>query len=281
LKVSVIAWDANFRESTHTIDYFAKQIFSLTEFEFIWVDFYESNEAVRSKIANYPNCRLVTLNNDSDVKWHLGKCINGGVSEAKGELVLIPDGDIIVDPSFIEYCVAEHEKVEELILYFRRFDEPKEFASDQSRVDIDYLDKYGVLTNPTNYAACLSVKKKTFDAIGGYETHPAFAGPGINGMESYVRFRNLGACIKWSKRKIYHPWHPSSSSSADQGQIQEIPSHLLANHRWINPYGGIVQSWIVHKRQTNIDYLASIDQCELYISLIPETLREYVRDLKR
>ena len=56
------------------------------------------------------------------------------------------------------------------------------------------------------------LSKKNFELIDGYETHDVFAGPGMNGKETYIRLRNAGLNIRWSKEKnTYHPWHPNTS----------------------------------------------------------------------
>ena len=35
-------------------------------------------------------------------KWHLGKCLNAAILESKGDLIVIPDGDIVVEENFLE-----------------------------------------------------------------------------------------------------------------------------------------------------------------------------------
>ena len=270
MKISIIVWDANFREYTHTIDFFARQNFAKNNYEFIWVDFYNSNDRIRKKIDGYSNTRLVSLGNLPDTLWHLGTCINEAVKISSGELIVIPDGDIAVEPDFLSYVWDAHQKYQDLILYFKRYDEPKHAASEQSHSSIPHLQQHARLTNPTNYAGCLSLKRKNFERINGYETHEVFSGPGINGMETYIRLRNAGMAIKWApEKKIYHPWHPSSGSTGHGDDMVSALNLAKISYPWIYPYAGIKQSWIIHRRKLSGETLANEETCEKSLMHMP------------
>ena len=53
--ISVIFWDASFRENLHAIDYYAEQKFLHGSFEIIWVDYYNSTLKVEQRINKYKN----------------------------------------------------------------------------------------------------------------------------------------------------------------------------------------------------------------------------------
>ena len=279
MKVSVITWDANFREFTHTIDFFNRQVFPESDYEFIWVDFYHSNDRVRQKIEKYLNARLVTLNHSPEAKWHLGKCINSGVAHSSGELLVIPDGDIAVEEDFLSYVYQSHKDHSALVMYFKRYDEPQQASCEQSRTSISYLQQHAKFTNPTNYAGCLTLRRENFEHINGYETHPVFAGPGINGMETYTRLRNAGMAIKWvSDKRIYHPWHPNSASISKLDAFK-ILQFAKGQYNWIHPYGGMNQSWIVHCRALSGDIVADTKVCDEYLACMPKVDLDYYRKL--
>ena len=271
-KISVITWDANFRESHHTIDYFARQAFSDIEYELIWVDFYDSNDLIKNKISQYRNFKLHILGNTNSAKWHLGVCINEGVKMSSGEVIVIPDGDIAVDDDFLTYIWNEHRERDDLVVYFRRYDEPKENSCEKSRRDISYLKESSRLTSRLNYGGCLSLKRINFEKINGYETHSVFAGPGMNGMETYVRLRNLGLSIKWAKdKRIYHPWHADTLGSGfSDSKRKEIQVLKLAkiDFPWINP-GHLEQSWVSFCREAHLSWRANKDECERFLSQLP------------
>lgn len=280
MRISVITWDANFREHTHTIDFFAKQEFAQADFEVIWVDFYSSNNRVRQKIEGYPNVRLVTLENPPDTAWHLGRCINAGVKASSGGLLVIPDGDIVVEPDFLYYIWQVHQEIQDLVLYFPRYDEPQQAGSNQSRNSISYLQQHSVLRVATNYAGCLSLRREIFERIKGYETHAAFAGSGINGMETYIRLRNAGMPIKWTPdKKIYHPWHQNTGLPGHNDK--EALWHARYQHPWIIPYGGLRQSWIVHCRELSVDKVADETACDRYLGCMPQVDLDDVQNIQR
>lgn len=276
MKVSIITWDASFRESFHIIRFFNKQENSPVEYEFIWIDYYTPTQALENKIKGLKNFKAIGLGHNSDEKWHLGKCINAGVKHSTGDLLIIPDGDIVVEADFINYCLKEHSKIDSMALYFRRYDEPKEFSSANSQTDIEHLKQHSKITNPTNYAGCLTLKRSVFDAIGGYETHKAFSGPGMNGLDTYIRLRNMGVCIKWADYKIYHPCHQSTGSNLEDNVSNKILRSLTSEFPWIKPYGGIAQSWIILMREFNLESKASEKKCDLYLKSLPDQLKRLI-----
>ena len=280
MKVSVIAWDGNIREYLHTIDFFAQQDFPQKEYEFIWVDFYNSNDNVRTEINKYKNFRLLTLNNPDNLQLHLGKCINEGVKQSKGETIVIPDGDICVENDLLSYIWKEHKKNKDQVIYFRRYDEKEKFSCNKSRTEIEYLKEHCILQNPTNYAGCVSLSKKNFELIDGYETHDVFAGPGMNGKETYIRLRNAGLNIRWSKEKnIYHPWHPNTSLSSIKDIERKALKFAQVDFPWIIPYSGIKQSWISHCRELNLEFRANLIKCNEYLLNTPKIDMDYYRGL--
>ena len=274
MKVSIVTWDASFRENFHTIESFSKQTYK--DFEFIWVDYFQSSEGAVRAMSDYKNFMTIDLDHKKDENWHLGKCINAGVRKSAGELLIIPDGDIVVPENFIEEIVKQFDGADDLVVYHRRFDQDESDAMKSKNTSIDYLKQTTKLYNPTNYAGCLVLTKDMFERIGGYEEHEAFSGPGINGMETYIRLRNSGACIKWSDTKIYHPWHGLTGSSASSKIQKQKILEFTVKYPWLKPYAGILQSWVVHCRERHLECEASITNCENLIEKLPKGLQPYV-----
>jgi hypothetical protein len=268
MKISVITWDADFRENTHTIDCFCQQDFPEGDFEFIWVDFFDSNNLVREKIGRYPHATLLPLKNLQDTPWHIGKCINTGVMSSSGKVLVICDGDIMVGRDFLSYVWQSHQNYEDLVVYFRRYDELEEDRVNQGSPTISYLKKKTQLMNPTNYGGCMTLKRKNFEIIRGYETHSAFSGPGCQSLETYTRLLNAGMAIQWARgKKIYHPWHANSGlpGHADGKALK----FAQLDYPWIIPYAGIEQSWIVHCRKLSEDFIANTVACEKHLKEMP------------
>jgi len=278
MKISVIFWDANFREHIHAVDFFGKQEFAQNQYEIIWVDFYQSNDKVKQKINNYPNAHLYTLDENISKKWHLGSCINFGIKRSVGDVLVIADADIAVEPDFISYIADAHQNRDDLALYFPRYDEPKEASCVNSRVSLSHLCRYAKLTNPTNYAGCISIRKDNLNKLYCYELHNSFSGPGANGLELYTRIRNAGLAVKWSPvKKIYHPWHSGTSeSNEDMRKVLNLARH---NYNWINAYAGLEQSWIIQCRSKNGETKANQKACNYYLKNMPPIQIDFYRNI--
>ena len=277
--ISVITWDAKFREFHHTVDFFANQEFAHDDYEFIWVDFYSSDKHLLNKLKQYSNTKLVTLENTYKTPWHMGKCINAGVSMASGDLLVIADGDIAVEQDFLSYVLSSHVGHDNLALYFKRYDEPQNASCKESHISIDHLRANTELTNPTNFAGCLTIKRENYGLVNGFENHDLFSGPGGNGLEMNTRLRNAGIAVKWAAdKKIFHPWHSGSGSTKKEKEREAL---RLAHQKfdWIIPYSGLEQSWVIYRRSIEGDILADENVCDRYIEQIPPINLEFYVDL--
>lgn len=288
MKISIITWDASFRESFHTVESFGNQDFRKEDFEFIWCDFYSNeNELLKKNISKYDNFKLLNMNNNRDSNWHLGTILNHGIKEAKGEILIIPDGDIIVHSNFLKEVeqLFSSKCSDNTVCYYRRWDEPKQAHSTKSYT-IDYLSKHCKLNNLTNYGGCFAIKRETFKEINYYEEHRIFSGPGANGLEQYRRFRNKGLQIMWSHVPVYHPYHDFTGSSDKITRRLKIAANY---NPWINPYNGLEQSWVLHMRDKNLDWKANDGSIDDYLErlesinyfLFPPRLRSLYIQIKR
>lgn len=273
MKISVITWDASFREKFHTIDSFCTQDYPYKDFEFIWVDFYSNtNKALQNKIEAYTNAQLINLNNAPKEQWHLGKCMNAGIKAAKGDILVFPDGDIIVHDNHLKTIDSELAKSMDLVVFFRRWDELQNTHGKKS-FEIEYLEEHTRLLNATNYAGCYAMHRRSMEAINGFEESMVFAGPGANGMETYLRIRNAGLAIKWHSKKIYHPWHHATGSS--DKRTEELVE-ISKNIKWLKPYSGIKQSWALKNREIDLTFKANDGSMEQYMETVPT-----INDLKK
>jgi hypothetical protein len=265
MKISIITWDASFRESFHTVDSFGEQKYSGKDYEFIWADYYENRtQDLVSKVNQYPNFRILNLGNNSEDQWHLGKILNEGIKQSKGDVLIIPDGDVVVSDEFLLKVedIFNRESGDDFVCYFRRWDEPEGSSGENSR-DILHLKEACRLNNPTNYAGCFAIRRSAFEKFGFFEEHEVFSGPGANGLEQYLRFRNHGMKIMWSDLPIYHPHH-SFSGSSDK-KCDKIFEAAKSNP-WIQPYMGLKQSWVIRMRELDLSWKANDSSIDVYLS---------------
>lgn len=227
--ISVIMVDGSFRESFFSIDYFENQTLPRDNYEIIWMEYYDDvKPTLAQKVNNYSNFQVLCLGRSGE--YHSSYCFNAGIMASKGNILVIPDADIIVEKDFLESILDEHELISNLVIYIYRLDEPK--SKHVEPYSLDHLRKVCKLINPINYGGCVSARKKWFIEINGYEQHPVFgSGFHANGLDIYTRFKNLGLLIKWHpKLRIFHPWHPYTLHPNENHTTQKI----VIDHRAIN-----------------------------------------------
>lgn len=209
LKASVILWDCGFRERFHAIKAYLNQSLPSNEYEVLWVEYYDH---VRGEVVEfekkYEHFHVVTLSKRG--KWQYGVCVNAGARRARGSVLIISDGDVVVDEHFVSDAIDNHAGVRQLVNYYRRYDEqyePKEYSD-----DLKHLKRVSAVTNPSNYGGCFSIERKDFSAVNGYEMDVAFSGPSACAKDAYVRFKNAGYLIRWDpEARVFHPWHPGTA----------------------------------------------------------------------
>jgi len=240
-RISIIMVDGSFRESYHSVDFFGEQKIPADDYELLWVEYYdEVKPELIEKVSKYPNFRIITL--EKEGFYHPSYCFNAGICASRGEVIFIPDADLVVEEYFLERAWADHQANDELVMYFYRYNE---FEKDHlPEVNIEHLRKKCILTNPSNYGGCLSVRKKWLVEINGYEQHPIFgSGFHANGLEVYTRLKNLGLHVKWHPElKLYHPWHPGTlapSRSQNSYRIQQVVIGYRAVNLVTKPFQGI------------------------------------------
>lgn len=228
-KISVLLVDGSYRPHFAVIDSLKRQTFAADDFEVLWVEYYdEVKQELIDKMKNRKNFQVITLNENRI--YHSSYCFNRGIMAAQGELLVIPDADVVIEESFLETIWSEHQTNERLVMYIFRMDEPKRQENLPFSLDLESLRGKCKLVNPSNYGGCLTVRKKWFLKINGYEQDEVFrtGGDHANGLDVYTRFKNLGMHIMWHPElRLYHPWHPHSP-----GHINAYrPQVVFANHR--------------------------------------------------
>lgn len=209
--VSVICWDGSFRENFDAVRGALNQTLPREKYEVILVEYFEQvNPRVLAMVEQYDNARAVALGNPHPGRENehvIGACINEGLRRARGDLIVVPDADVIFEEDFLEEVVRQHEQVEELALYFYRMDEPQ--TGRPVPRTIEDLRQVGQLRFPENYGGCLAVRKRWLEAINGYEEDPLWRGYSSVDQDAARRLKALGLCIKWHPSKLlYHGYHP-------------------------------------------------------------------------
>lgn len=237
-RMSIVMVDGGFRESYHAIDFFCQQSLPAEDYELIWVEYYDTvNPALAAQIAKYPNARVITLNRSG--VYHSSYCFNAGIAASRAELILIPDADLVVEPDMLQAVWEMHQTDERLVMYLFRYEELE--AQRQAAITLEHLQDVCVMKSPSNFGACLTVRKKWLTAINGYEQHPVFGtGFHANGQDVNTRFKNLGLPIMWHPHiKLYHPWHPFTKAADDAYNRQLVVIRYRAVNLLTHAFEGL------------------------------------------
>lgn len=237
-RISIVMVDGGFRESYHAIDFFCNQTIPAEDYELLWVEYYDKiNPQLQQEIDKYPNARIILLNQTGE--YHSSYCFNAGIEAAQGELILIPDADLVVERDLLQRVWDEHQTDDRLVMYLFRYEEPEDQHTET--VALEHLRKVGYLRSPSNFGACLTVRKHWLLEINGYEQHPVFGtGFHANGADVNTRFKNLGLHIMWHPDiRIYHPWHLMTKANDVAYRYQEVVIHHRAVTLNTTAYQGI------------------------------------------
>ncbi len=223
--VSVICWDASFREHLDALSCALDQTLPRDKCELIFVEYYEEiPPAVRALADAHENVRFVALGNPHpgrDNEHSLAACVNEGIRLARGDLIVVADADVLFERDFLEGVVREHEQVEQLVLYFYRVDEPQ--ADRPVERTIEQIKSVGSIEFPENCGGCLTVRKKWLEAVNGYDEDPLWNGYTSSGKDLVTRLKALGLAVKWHPAKfLYHGYHSGchAPDSDSMGRIR-------------------------------------------------------------
>jgi hypothetical protein len=212
VKLSVVLFDAGFREAFHTLDGLAAQTLARERFEVLWVEYFGN---IAPAVLDRPWVRPIAM--DAPPPWHIGKMVNQAARRATGDALVILDADVLVRPTFLESLAHRAQDDPRLVIHVPRRDQP---APDPSLpLTYDALDPACELSCKTNYGGCCLVRREHFAAVGGYTEHPDFREASAVAMEFHFRLMNLGLNHAWHDAEtMLHPWHGGTGQSGREAE---------------------------------------------------------------
>ncbi len=233
---SVISWDCSFRNFFHLIDGLLMQEYDRDQFELIFVeqrtkevaDAYNHDLGLKSlwdryeEVRSRMNIRVVYLGDPPSVPYHLGRCNNRGIEVARGDIISIMDGDLLVPPDFLKKLEEYHGRQVAVVNLYRHTAKYPVGASKENwteqTVDFDLcLEACPTRNDPVprrvdNKGPLISALREHWEAIGGYDLHQIWStGLSRLGQDATARLEILTGVESTALPDTFavHPFHPA------------------------------------------------------------------------
>jgi len=258
---SIISWDCCFRNFFHLIGSLAEQNFSRDQYEFIYVEQKSKQQSdafnhanglpslgdVVKKYANRYNVKVEYLNQPEDHPYHLGIANNHGLSIAKGEIISVMDGDVLVKKDFLQKLQRCHESCASVYNLYRHMakypvgvrylHQWKEGIINFDKC-LDACDTKGA-SIPVTYAnkgPLISARRVYWEQTDGYDPHILFStSASIAGGDMCARLElAIGAeSLALPNQCCVHPWHPIGYARKHRPQANHAVNRYLDLQRMV------------------------------------------------
>jgi len=232
---SIITWDCSFRNFFHLIDGLLAQEYDRDQFELIFVEqrtkeianAYNHSIGLKSlwdryeEVKNRMNIRVVYLGDDLSIPYHLGRCNNKGIELAKGKIISVMDGDLLLPHDFLKKLEEYHDKQTAVVNLFRHMAiHPigvEEENWTDAKIDFDHCLEAcptrgcSIPRRVNNMGPLISAEREYWHIIGGYDLHPIWS-TGISrlGLDVNTRLEILLGIESTALPDCFavHPYHP-------------------------------------------------------------------------
>lgn len=228
-KVSVILIDWGVRESFHSLHYLNQQTVSRSDYELLWIEFYDHRPAALQQLVAGDTSLLDqwhVLGNPRDYVFHKHRLYNAGILAARGDICVICDSDAMFTPNFIEKIVAAFAETPDAVVHLDEVRNVNQALYPFSYPTIEQvlgpgcinwrngttlgLDNSPDMLHHANYGACMAARRKDLLAIGGADEHLDYLGYVCGPYELTFRLLNYGRRERWLRDEyLYHTWHPN------------------------------------------------------------------------
>jgi Glycosyl transferase family 2 len=261
-RVSIILLDWGVRESFHSIRYLNNQTVPRSDYELLWIEFYEHRPPDLSRLMETTGMAALdtwlVMAYPKATHYHKHRMYNAGIVLANGEICVFCDSDAIFLPTFVESIIKAFEErpnaaihLDEVRNYGKRFypfSDP-ELADVLGEDCVNWtgstttgLDNHPDMLHMANYGACMAAWRRDLIRIGGADEHIDYLGYICGPYEMTFRLANLGREEHWLRDEhIYHVWHPNTSGcnveykGPDDGRGMSLPALAARRSGRIEP----------------------------------------------
>lgn len=121
---------------------------------------------------------------------------NAAAARAIGDVLVFVDSDVVVHPDTIDRLVAPLEQDPDLVATFGSYDDAPPtpgIASQYANLRHHFVHQQGAGNATTFWAGCGAVRKRAYDAVGGFDTN--YDRPAIEDVELGLRLTQAGGRI--------------------------------------------------------------------------------------
>jgi len=260
MKVSIILLDWSVRESFHVLKYLNEQTLPRSEYQIVWVEFYDRPAPRQFRIDQH-----VAMKRGSVEHYHKHQAYNAGLLASQGQIAVICDSDAMVKPTFLASIVdimspphnpkmvlhLDEVRSQNQKFYPFRYPTFEQIQAPPSNWDKNTtrgMNATSDLIHARNYGACMAAYRNDLFRIGGADEHEDYRGHICGPYEMTFRLRNAGFSEVWHPTEfLYHAWHPGQDGKAanvkkgphDGRMMSRRALDLLESHRvmpWVeNP----------------------------------------------
>src|SRR6185295_14706240 len=110
-KLSIVLIDWSVRESFHILKYLSQQTEPRSNYEILWIEFYDSRAAMGLGADKF-----IALDIPKWVCYHKHLLYNVGIAKSTGDIVLFCDSDAIVTKTFVRSVLYAFEQEPRIVL---------------------------------------------------------------------------------------------------------------------------------------------------------------------
>jgi hypothetical protein len=249
MRHTFISWDCSFRNFHHLIDALACQDYDLNQVELLYIeqrtkahaDAYNHSAGLPSlndRAVNefHPFLKVIHMDDPLDRPYHLGRILNTGIQVARGEIITIMDGDMLLPKDFLKELDKVHEGKPAVANVERKMcPHPVESTLENWQKGVfEYEPCLGICRNPshipdyvTNKGPMISAPMDAFGQAGGYDEHVMFAtGLTRAGQDMNARLEvATGSKSVVVNRVAVHPFHPQGFSRKTLDAVRVLQLH--------------------------------------------------------
>lgn len=294
MKLSVITWDACYRDFIHCIDSLSRQSLPYEDYELIIVEQFSEKltkkfEIETSRISQINrvhdlavtgyNISYYNVGLDNEI-YNVGKLLNFGIERAQGEFIVVIDGDMLFDYDYLENCLLELNKNDSISSFRRMSQYPVQSSwREWKRSNLNLLALknsstqafYPLFPRLTNFGQMLGYRKSDWLALGGYVEIDLFSTSWSKVHKDFaLRLEKLNKTrIKIIRSFAYHPWHPilldKDSNVNSKKEIAKMRLDLLS-----------FQDRYIHASLSNNCLTSSCRKSNLMLNRLEKDSRELI-----